>query len=120
MFKKLVAALFGVSLLTVLAVAGPAGAAASDGTVYVVHGIPGVSVDVYVNDAKTLPDFAPGKVAGPLTLPAGAYAIKIFKTGDNPASATAVIDTNVTLPAGATRVSWRAWTRRESRRCSRS
>ena len=89
MFKKLVAALFGVSLLAVLAVAGPAGAAAGDGTVYVVHGIPGVTVDVYVNGTNTLPNFAPGKVAGPLSLPAGSYAIKIFKAGADPASATA-------------------------------
>ena len=101
MLKKLIAALFGVSLIAVLAVAGPAGAAAGDGTVYVVHGIPGVSVDVYVNGTKTLPNFAPGKVAGPLSLPAGSYAIKIFKAGANPASATAVIDKSVDLPAGA-------------------
>jgi hypothetical protein len=101
MFKRFVAALFGVSLFAVLAVAGPAGAAANDGTVYVVHGVPGVTVDVYVNGTKTLPNFAPGKVAGPLTLPAGSYAIKVFKAGDDPASATAVIDTSVDLPAGA-------------------
>jgi hypothetical protein len=101
MFKKLVAGLFGASLLAVLAVAGPAGAAAGDGTVYVVHGVPGVSVDVYVNGKNTLPNFAPGKVAGPLSLPAGSYAIKIFKAGANPASATAVIDKSVDLPAGA-------------------
>ena len=101
MFKRFVAALFGVSLFAVLAVAGPAGAATNDGTVYVVHGIPGVTVDVYVNGTNTLPNFAPGKVAGPLTLPAGSYAIKVFKAGDDPASATAVIDTSVDLPAGA-------------------
>ena len=101
MFRKFVAGLFGVSMLAVLAVASPARAAAGDGTVYVVHGVPGVTVDVYVNGNKTLPDFAPGKVAGPLSLPAGSYAIKIFKAGDNPASATAVIDKSVDLPAGA-------------------
>ena len=101
MFKKLIVALFGVSLLAVSAVAGPAGAAAGDGTVYVVHGIPGATVDVYVNGTKTLPDFTPGKVAGPLSLPAGNYAIKVFKAGDNPATATAVVDQSVTLPAGA-------------------
>ena len=101
MFKKMVVALFGVSLLAVSAVAGPAGAAEGDGTVYVVHGVPGATVDVYVNGAKTLPNFTPGKVAGPLSLPAGDYAIKIFKAGDDPATATAVIDQSVTLPAGA-------------------
>lgn len=101
MFRKLVAGLFGVSMLAMLAAASPANAAAGDGTVYVVHGVPGVTVDVYVNGNKTLPEFAPGKVAGPLSLPAGSYAIKIFKAGDDPASATAVIDKSVDLPAGA-------------------
>jgi uncharacterized protein DUF4397 len=101
MFKKLATTLFAVTLLAVLAVAGPAGAAGTNGTVYVVHGIPGVTVDVYVNGTKTLPNFAPGKVAGPLSLPAGSYAIKIFKAGDNPATTTAVIDQTVALPAGA-------------------
>ena len=101
MFKKLVAALFGVSMIAALSVAGPASAAGNDGTVYVVHGIPGVTVDVYVNGTETLPGFAPGTVAGPLMLPAGSYQIKIFKAGDNPASATAVIDKSVELPAGA-------------------
>ena len=110
MFRKLVAALFGVSLLAVLAFASPLGAAAGDGTVYVVHGVPGVSVDVYVNGNKTLPNFAPGKVAGPLSLPAGSYAIKIFKAGADPASATAVIDKSVDLPA---------WRERQPRRGSR-
>jgi hypothetical protein len=101
MFKKLAATLFGVGLIAVVTVAGPAGAAPGDGTVYVVHGIPGVTVDVYVNGTETLPDFAPDTVAGPLTLPAGDYAIKIFKAGDDPATATAVIDESVALPAGA-------------------
>ena len=101
MFKKMIVALFGVSLLAVLTVAGPAGAAEGDGTVYVVHGVPGATVDVYVNGTNTLPNFTPGKVAGPLSLPAGNYAIKIFKAGDDPATASAVIDQSVTLPAGS-------------------
>jgi hypothetical protein len=101
MLRKLVAAVFGVSLLVVPVLAGPAGAAAGDGTVYVVHGIPGVTVDVYVNGKNTLPNFAPGKVAGPLTLPAGSYSVKIFKAGADAASATPVIDKSVDLPAGA-------------------
>jgi uncharacterized protein DUF4397 len=101
MLKKLVAGMLGIGALAALAVASPAGAAANDGNVYVVHGVPGVNVDVYVNGDKTLTDFAPGKVAGPLSLPAGTYAIKILKAGDNPASATPVIDKSVDLPAGA-------------------
>jgi Domain of unknown function (DUF4397) len=100
MVRKMMAVCFGLGMLAVLAAPGVAGAAANDGTVYVVHGIPGVPVDVYVNGAKQLPNFEPGKVAGPLTLPAGDYQIKIFKAGD-PETGTPVIDTSVTLPAGA-------------------
>ena len=40
------------------------------GTVTVVHGVPGLTVDVYVNGGLTLPDFAPGTITDPLTLPA--------------------------------------------------
>lgn len=99
MIKKLFAALCGLALLGLFTGAAPA-SAADNGTVYVVHGIPGVPVDVYVNKAKTLTSFAPSTVAGPLSLPAGSYDITIFKAGD-PATGTPVISATVTLPAGA-------------------
>jgi len=98
--RRIVLCLLGVGLLGFLAAASPAGAS-TNGTVYVVHGIPGVTVDVYVNGAKTLSGFAPGTVAGPLSLPAGNYTIKIYKAGSNPASTTPVINSTVALPAGA-------------------
>jgi len=102
MLRRFMAVFMGVGLVAALALSAvPASAAAGDGTVYVVHGIPGVTVDVYVNGAKQLPNFAPGTVAGPLTLPAGNYAIKIFAAGADPNTATPVIDSTVTLPAGA-------------------
>ena len=50
-----------------LATAGSA-AAADNGTVYVVHGIPGLNVDVYVNGKTALTGFKPGEVAGPAVL----------------------------------------------------
>lgn len=101
MLKRLTATLVVVGALAAGFAATATPAAAADGTVYVVHGIPDVTVDVYVNGKETLPDFKPGTVAGPLTLPAGDYQVKIFKAGDDPATATAVIDTSVTLPSGA-------------------
>lgn len=102
MLKRLTATLVVVGALAAGLVTGAApAAAANDGTVYVVHGIPGATVDVYVNGKNTLPDFKPGTVAGPLTLPAADYQVKIFKAGDDPSTATAVIDQSVTLPAGA-------------------
>jgi hypothetical protein len=82
-----------------LATAGPA-AAADNGTVYVVHGIPGLNVDVYVNGKATLTGFQPGQVAGPLSLPAGSYDVAIRKAGAS-ATAAPAIEQEVTLPAGA-------------------
>ena len=77
---RLTLATVGVAVMaaTGLAVglAGPA-SAASDSMVYVVHGIPGQPVDVYVNGKKTLDTFAPATVAGPLTLPAGTYDVAL-------------------------------------------
>jgi len=103
MFKRLLAlvSLVGVGLFGAVALSAAPALAASNGTVYVVHGIPGVTVDVYVNGTKTLPNFTPTTVAGPLSLPAATYDIKVFAAGANPASATPVITASVALPAGA-------------------
>ncbi|GAA2529026.1 DUF4397 domain-containing protein [Winogradskya humida] len=68
--------------------------------VSVVHGIPGQPVDVYVNGKKTIPDFEPGKVAGPLTLPAGEYDIALTKPGDAIADALLTVD-NAEVPGDA-------------------
>jgi len=69
--------------VAVLGLAGPAsGSALANSTVYVVHGIPGQAVDVWVNGTKTLENFEPTKVAGPLDLPEGAYDIVLTKPGD--------------------------------------
>ena len=53
-------------ILSVVAGAGPAFAeGAKTGTVTVIHGIPGLVVDVYVNGALTLKDFQPLTVTSP-------------------------------------------------------
>ena len=84
----------GLSALT----ATPALAATSQ--VSVVHGIPGTPVDVYVNGKKTLPNFQPGKVAGPLTLPAGSYDLALTKPGEAIGKAILKVD-NAAVPGGA-------------------
>lgn len=102
LFKRLAAAAVACGLFGAIALSAPASAAtSSNGTVYVVHAIPGVTVDVYVNGEKTLPGFTPKTVAGPLSLPAATYDIKVFAAGANPASAKPVITASVQLPAGA-------------------
>ena len=84
-----------VGALTLIAL-GTAGAtpafAAANSQVTVVHGIPGQAVDVYVNGEKTIPDFQPGKVAGPLSLPAGEYDIALTKPGDAIGSALLTVN----------------------------
>ncbi len=78
---------------------GPAFAKANS-QVTVVHGIPGQPVDVYVNGKKTVPDFQPGKVAGPLSLPAGQYDIALTKPGEAIGQALLKVD-NAEVPGGA-------------------
>jgi hypothetical protein len=74
--------------------------AAANSQVSVVHGIPGQAVDVYVNGEKTIPDFQPGKVAGPLSLPAGEYDIALTKPGEPIGDALLTVD-NAEVPGDA-------------------
>jgi hypothetical protein len=100
--RKLLAigAIGAVGVLTA-ALGGPAGAQSSGtGTVTVIHGVPDLPVDVYVNDEPTLTDFAPETVTDPLELPAGDYQIDIRAAGE-PADAEPAISGSATLPAGA-------------------
>src|SRR3954466_7337376 len=78
----------------------PTPALAASSQVSVVHGIPGTPVDVYVNGKKTLPNFQPGKVAGPLTLPEGSYDLALTKPGGALADAILKVD-NAKVPGGA-------------------
>jgi hypothetical protein len=79
--------------------AGPASAAPGDGTVTVVHGIPGLTVDVYVNDTLTLDNFAPDTVTDPIALPEGDYNLKIRGATD-PDTAAPVLEANATVTSG--------------------
>ena len=66
------------ALVATLLSATPASAA--DAT-NVVHGIPGVDVDVCVNGAEAISGFNPGEVVTGVSLPAGSYDVKIVGTG---------------------------------------
>jgi hypothetical protein len=90
----------GTAALLAFAALGATPALAATSQVSVVHGIPGQNVDVYVNGEKTLPDFAPGKVAGPLSLPEGSYDIVLTKPGDPISQALLKVD-NAEVPGGA-------------------
>ena len=98
------AAIAGAALtagLVALPLAAPASAsAAGSGTVTVIHGVPGLTVDVYVNGKATLTGFAPDTVTPPIALPAGTYTIDIRKAGAPPSAPPAITGT-ATLAAGA-------------------
>ena len=97
--------LIGTGLVAVLSMlAVPAGAQAATGTVTVIHGIPGLTVDVYVNGKLTLEDFAPDTVTAPLELPAGTYQIAI-RPANAAADSAPVLAGSATLPAEQTRAS---------------
>ncbi|GIE92909.1 DUF4397 domain-containing protein [Paractinoplanes rishiriensis] len=89
-----------VGLLAAGSLGATPAAAAANAQVSVVHGIPGQPVDVYVNGEKTIPDFQPGKVAGPLELPAGDYDIALTAPGKPIGEALLTVD-DAAVPGGA-------------------
>ena len=86
--------------LVALGVAAPA-ASAQEGnaTVVVIHGIPDVDVDVYVNDELTLEGFTYETVTDPLSLPPGDYALAVRPADADPAS-DPILEADATLAAG--------------------
>jgi hypothetical protein len=100
--------IFLVALMLLALPAGAAFAQTTDGTVTVLHGIPGdggFPVDIYVNGDYSAP-FIPGltfsEFAGPVTLAAADYSIEIYAAGVDPASTDPALGPlPVTLPAGA-------------------
>lgn len=92
--RKTVYAAGAVSMVAALAFAAPAqahdggGHHNRDATLSVLHGVPGLTVDVWVDGELTLDDFEPGTLAGPLELDGGTYKIAITASdatsADNP------------------------------------
>jgi hypothetical protein len=102
--RRTTAALGSAGLLAAMATTAlPAHAAGSaDATVSVLHGVPGLTVDVYANGDELIPDFEPGTLTDPLTIPAGTYDLQVFADGDTPDNGEPAIEaTGVEVPAGA-------------------
>jgi hypothetical protein len=66
----------------------------------VLHGVPDTTVDVYVNGERTLDDFAPGDLAGPLELPAGDYELAVTAADAADDSEPVIGPVAVTLEGG--------------------
>ncbi|MFN8077863.1 MAG: DUF4397 domain-containing protein [Kineosporiaceae bacterium] len=94
-----VTALLGAALLTP-AVASPAHAA-GNATVSVLHGVPGLTVDVYANGDKLLSAFKPGTLTDPVSLPEGTYDLAVFPEGQGPSGTPAIKADDVKVPGGA-------------------
>lgn len=94
-----VGAAIGLTTLATLGAALPA-AAADTASLSVLHGVPDLTVDVWVNGERTLDDFAPGDLAGPLDLPAGTYTVAITAADAADDSSPAIGPVDLPLEAG--------------------
>ncbi|WP_375430672.1 DUF4397 domain-containing protein [uncultured Friedmanniella sp.] len=74
--------------------------AADDAQLSVLHAVPGLTVDVYVNGKRTLNDFKPGMMAGPLKLAPGTYEVAITKGDAKDDSDPAIGPVDLKLGAG--------------------
>jgi hypothetical protein len=99
MRKTLIAGL-AAGALVALASALPASAATGDATLTVLHAVPKVTVDVYLDGKRAINDFKPGTMAGPLAIPAGAHKIAITAGNAADASKPIIGPISVDLAAG--------------------
>lgn len=95
---RLILALSTVLLVAVLA--APAAAQTGAASVVVVHGLPGVFADVYVNDEVAIDNFDPAEITDPISLPAGTYEIDITEANATDNSSPLLSGT-AQVPAGA-------------------
>ncbi|KQQ94152.1 hypothetical protein ASF62_08390 [Leifsonia sp. Leaf325] len=86
--------------LLIIGAAAPANAAEGDAQLSVLHAVPDVTVDVYVNDELTIDDFAPGSLGGPLALPAGTYSVAITASDAADASSPVIGPVDLALESG--------------------
>ena len=99
MRRLIAAATVGTFAVAAGLLGATAASAAGTAEVYVVHGIPGLPVDIYVNGALTLDNFQPETVAGPLDLPEGSYKVDITAADATDASAP-LLTANADLVGG--------------------
>lgn len=90
----------GLALAGLTLAAVPASAADGDAQLWVLHGVPDLTVDVWVNGERTLDDFAPGDLAGPLDLAAGTYSVAITASDAEDDSDPAIGPVDLSLESG--------------------
>ena len=87
--------------LGLLATASPASAAPAPktATVSVLHGIPGLTVDVYANDTLLINDFTPGSLKT-VKVPGGTYNLELFPATSTDSSGTPILAASATVANG--------------------
>jgi hypothetical protein len=103
--RKTTYAAGALSLLAALTFAPPAQAGGwhhddAPAKLSVLHGVPGLTVDVWVDGNLTLDDFTPGTLAGPLELAAGDYEIAITASDATSADSPVIGPVDVELDDG--------------------
>lgn len=98
MLRYLLRSLLAGLLLLALPLSASA-AQHEDASLTVIHGIPDVTVDVYVNDTATLTNFTFGTVTDPISLRPGTYKLALRPAGADPAS-NPILSAEATLQAG--------------------
>jgi hypothetical protein len=93
------AAAGSIVLASTAAITAPA-FAADRAHLSVLHAVPGLTVDVYVDGKRTLNDFKPGTLAGPLDLAAGTYTVAITAADAEDDSDPAIGPVDLELGAG--------------------
>jgi Domain of unknown function (DUF4397) len=93
----------GAALAIVGLGGSPAIASAQEATVSVLHLIPGVTVDAYIDGSEAIGAFEPGELTDPMTLAPGSYDVELYAEGDAPGTAEPLVQAlELPVPAGAT------------------
>ena len=100
MRSRLIGVAVAAAVAMTLVGVGTAGARGGNAVLNVVHGIPGVDVNVCVNGEAAIPDFKPGDVVAGVELPAGSYDVKIVAAADTCDDAAILEANDVALKAG--------------------
>lgn len=98
--RTTLAGLAGLTAVTLAAAPAFAETTEPDAALSVLHGVPDLVVDVYVDGERTLDDFEPGDLAGPLELPAGTYSVAITAADAEDDSEPAIGPVDLRLEGG--------------------
>ncbi|MGC0252349.1 DUF4397 domain-containing protein [Pseudactinotalea sp. Z1748] len=100
MRRTALAGLAGLTAVTLAAAPAFADTTEPGAALSVLHGVPDMVVDVYVDGELTLDDFEPGDLAGPLELPAGTYSVAITAADADDDSEPALGPVDLSLDGG--------------------